>query len=219
MVKTMEASNTATMSTGQIEDLVNKIRDALRKRASTIPHALAQQVCSEKNIGVLCADPFFQRVEAGLALVSRGSATITLDADHNPDQFYRTRSGLYVWDDYRERVVSKAKLSPAGASYKFNYSTLARDLRDREIEACLPAQHLFDETAVCAIIAGLITKQPQGEEQVLLNNGCANLFYLAGCVVIVYWVACDREWGVDTYAHDDDGWDAGSQVFFPATGA
>lgn len=40
----------------------------------------------------------------------------------------------------------------------------------------------------------------------------------ASCVVNVNWNANDRKWNVNTYAHDDNRWNTGNQVFFPETG-
>jgi hypothetical protein len=42
------------------------------------------------------------------------SVSLALSARHDPDAYYHTRSGPYVWGDFRRRVVSKAKPVPAG---------------------------------------------------------------------------------------------------------
>ncbi len=100
--------------------------------------------------------------------------------------------------------------------------TLTRMATDAEIEdpvIGMGPSHLFGETVLCGVIAGLIARQPKGEEGALLNNGYANLFYLGSCVVDVGWGSGGREWGVNAWRRGDDGWDAGGQVFSPATEA
>ena len=157
-----------------------------------------------------------QAINSMLVLAPRGSVTVTLTERHDPDEFYRTREGLYVWGDYRSRIVTKAKPSEAGTTVKIESAELMRDLTDAEIEAALPKGHLFDETQVSAVIAGLIAKQPNGEEGALVNTGRANLFYTDSYVVRVRWVADDRMWYVGACRRDDGRWRAGFQVFSPA---
>lgn len=155
-----------------------------------------------------------QALNSMLILAPKGVAMVTLNEPHDPDAFYQTRSGLYVYDDFRTRVVAKAR--PSGnADYKVEKAELMRGLTDEEIEGALPKNHLFDETRLCAIIAGLITKQPNGEEGVLLNNSYANLFYTSSCVVLVDWLSDYREWRVYTWRRGGRRWLAGYQVFSP----
>ncbi|MEK7503040.1 MAG: hypothetical protein AAB556_01185, partial [Patescibacteria group bacterium] len=87
---------------------------------------------------------------------------ITLAKQHNPDTFFKTRSGLYVWDDFRSRVVAKASPIDAGAKFRIERRDLIRDAKDSEVEGVL-TNHLFEESAVCAVIAELISKQPNGK--------------------------------------------------------
>ena len=63
-----------------------------------------------------------------------------------------------------------------------------------------------------AFNAGLIAKQPNGEEGALVNNGFANLFYTDSCVVGVFWDAVYRKWSVDAWQRDDNRWNARNQV-------
>jgi len=150
-------------------------------------------------------------------LLPLDSITVALPADHNPNEFYQTRSGLWVSEDFRSRVVAKAKPSPAGTSFKLDRATLAKNLTDSEIEVALPVAHIFSETEVCAIVVALIAEQLEGQEGTLLNNSCANLFFTASCVVGVRWFAGDRGWGVGAWTLDDCQWSAGGQVFSLAT--
>lgn len=146
-----------------------------------------------------------------------GTATIALSGYHDPDSFFRTGPGLYVWDDFRSRIVAQAKPTVAGTAFELNNALLTKNMSDEEIEKALPKGHLFDESALCAIIASMISEQPNGKEGKLLNNGYANLFYTSSCVVGVDWHADYRKWSVFTWERDGNGWGAGVQVFSPAT--
>jgi len=132
---------------------------------------------------------------------------------HDPDTFFRDRSGLWVYG-FRSTVVAKAKPSQSGASLNAKVTELTRNLTDAEIEAGL-SDHLWSETDVCAFIAHHIALQEGGKEGKLLNNGVANLFYLASCVVDVSWGAGRGEWRVFARERGDGGWFAGSRMFSP----
>lgn len=144
---------------------------------------------------------------------------ITLTERHDPNEFFQTRSGLYVWPKFRSRVVANAKPMEASSKFKLEHALLTQNMTDQEIEKALPKNHLFDDGVACAIIATLIAKQPNGEEGLLLNSGYSNLFYLSSCVVFVFWFVDRRLWYV--YAWDRGGceWSAGVQVFSLATTA
>ena len=157
-------------------------------------------------------------VKSAFALAPLGDVVVKIaEPRHDPDTFYRSRQGLYVWDGFRTLVVAKARpTDQADAAFTVNRAELTRDLTDEEIEAALPKEHLFSETDLCAIIAGLIAKQANGEEGALLNNGCANLFYTSSSVLRVRWRADSREWLVRTWRRDGLRWNAGLRVFSPA---
>lgn len=69
MAKTMTAS--LMMTDGQIDDLTNKFRDALRKHRDRIPSNIAQQATGTDNIGTACVAPFLTICEKLGALVIR----------------------------------------------------------------------------------------------------------------------------------------------------
>lgn len=58
MAKTMIAPEAATMTDGQIENAVNKLRDAMRKHRSKITSDIAQQVLGVENLGMMMFEPF-----------------------------------------------------------------------------------------------------------------------------------------------------------------
>jgi hypothetical protein len=215
MTNVMTPSNTP-ISAGQIGKLQEVLGARLRK--SALPSELVQRVLethddalADDMVGVLR-----KRVEAMLILVPRYPASITTKADHDPDSFYRDRHGLYVWGAMRKLVVAKAKPMQVGTTFRLNIADLGKRAADEQIESALSEGHLFEESAVCAIIAELIGQQPEDRAGVLLNNGYANLFYTGSCVVRVYWDAGDRQWDVSAWKRGGRGWSAGRRVFSPA---
>ncbi|MGA8611711.1 MAG: hypothetical protein WB760_08320 [Xanthobacteraceae bacterium] len=154
------------------------------------------------------------RTQAGV-LIPRGSISLTLWCAHDTATFYRTRPGLYVRDGFRTRILANAKLVPTGTTYQLAVFEL-KDATDKQIEAALPKNHLFDESAVCAIVAELIGKQQKGEPGDLEHNGRVNLLYTASCVVFVFWLGGYREWLVDSWDREGRRWDAGGRVVSPA---
>lgn len=63
---------TATeMTDGQIENAVNKLRDAIRKHRSEITSDVAQQVLGVENLGMMMFTPFHERAEALSNLIVR----------------------------------------------------------------------------------------------------------------------------------------------------
>lgn len=142
---------------------------------------------------------------------------LKMSAAFNPQEFYKeNRKGLYMWSDFRERILPKAKLTKKGASFEIASSDLAEYANDEQIEKSLPKRHLFSESEVSAIIAELIAKQPNGEKGDLVNTGRANLFYTKAFVVRVGWVGFDGEWSVTAWCRGGRGWFAGARVFSPA---
>ena len=139
--------------------------------------------------------------------------SLTLSTQHDPDAYYRTGSGLYAGDDFRDEIVSKAKPVEAGTTFMIHVAELSQDATDQEIEAGLPAAHLFDESAVCAIVAEMIEKQKDGEPGDLRY---LNLLYTRSCIVAVRWGDGTRRWRVATWDRDHDRWRIGSRVLSPA---
>lgn len=132
---------------------------------------------------------------------------------HDPKKFYQDRKGLYVGYGFSGRIVEKAETVKEGAEYKVSSLDLVEDAPDEKMEADLGEGHLFEINDVCALIAEMISKQPNGEEGALLTDGNWNLFYTAACVVRVYWRG--DEWfvlGWDRVGYD---WLAGYRVFSP----
>lgn len=210
---------------GQLAQLGNNLNIAV---ATALPKVAAKfepkpLLKALDGRGQFLADRLAEALENILSgmfvLGTPGTVSVTLSKSHDPNVFFQTRSGLYVWDDFRSRIVTQARPIAVGMAFELNNALLTKDMSDEEIESALPKNHLFDESALCAIIASMISEQPDGKEGKLLNNGYANLFYASSCVVIVRWHADYRKWRVNAWKRDDNEWDAGRQVFSPATGA
>lgn len=60
-----------SMTDGQIENAVNKLRDAMRKHRSEIPSDIAQQVLGVENLGMILFAPFRERTEVLSNLIVR----------------------------------------------------------------------------------------------------------------------------------------------------
>lgn len=138
---------------------------------------------------------------------------VVVPAKYNPKEFFKNRDGLYIWSGFSDTVLKKAKsatISPLSIS---SYDLLKTSY-DKDIEAELPKNHIFSETNVCAIIAGLIEKQPKGKEGTLLSNGYANIFYTKSRVVDVRWLV--GKWFVRGWDREL-AWHSGVRVFSLAT--
>jgi len=157
-----------------------------------------------------------QAIGKMLMLIPRNRLSLTLAERHDPGTYYQTRTGLWVYGGFKDHIVSKAKSTKAGISFKVNVDDLGHDATDEEIENSLPKKHLFDESAVCAIVAEMISKQPNGEPGDLENIGRVNLLYTSSCVVVVNWGGDYREWNVNTWGRDVHRWNAGNRVLSPA---
>ncbi len=124
-------------------------------------------------------------------------------------EFFRTRSGLYLWNDM-ERVLSVTHDADSPQPVKtLQYHDLGKNAHDRDIKAQLPEKQEVELWQV----AWLIERQKDGEEGVLLTNGYANIFYVAGFAVGVGWNAGNREWVVSVWKLGGDDWRRGDRVF------
>lgn len=157
-----------------------------------------------------------QAIKSFLVLIYRGRITITISETRDPDGWYRTREGLWVWDGFRSRIVSRAKPVAEGTTYSVDVWKIGENLTNEQIEAALPKSHLFEESVVSAILAEMISSQPNGAIGHLENTGRANLLYTPSSVVLGFWFGDGAEWDALAYDRGDRRWDAGGLVFSPA---
>jgi hypothetical protein len=138
-------------------------------------------------------------------------------AEFNPQAFFKTGDGLYIWDGFKDLVLKSVEPVSEIPALTLGKFQLVENACDREIRSELPEGHLFhDPSLLCALIAGLIQQQSNGKAGTLLNNGYANLFYLEvnGKVVVVAVNsrADDQRWHVGARQLADHRWHAGNQV-------
>lgn len=148
-----------------------------------------------------------KEVNPSIALEARG--------DYSPQEYFKTRDGLYVYESFTGRMQGKLGTIAKGAKFAIESLDLVTSATDEQIEKSLGNKNVFDETVACGVIIELVAAQPKGEEGLLLNNGYANLFYTPSCVVDVYWGAGGRAWLVFVWERGDGGWRGGTRVFSP----
>lgn len=149
-------------------------------------------------------------------LKPRGALSLTTEAPHDPAEYYRCRSGLWVWDGFRIEVVVNATKTPAGSKFDISTFELVHPATSFKLEKALPGSHFFDETAICAVVAAMIEKQPNGEAGNLEATGYANLFYTrTSCVELLY-DPVHRVWRVLSSHRDNIKWDVGRRVLAAA---
>lgn len=157
-------------------------------------------------------------METEKSILKPVSAKIALKVDKkfSPQEFFQDKKGLYVWNDFKERILKKAGPVDSG-EFSVSSVDLLKRASDEKIEASLPPKHIFDESDVCAVIAEFISQQSKGEEGVLLSNGYANLFYTKSLVVHVGWGVFYGGWSVGAWPRDGGGsWGDCNRVFSPA---
>ena len=152
--------------------------------------------------------------EAKLVAVPDRSSTF------DPHAFFQTREGcLYVWESYTNRILAAAKKTEALPAMEITSFDLIKNANDGEIRGELLKDHVFEDASeFCALLAGMIERQPNGKDGDLLNTGYVNIFYVRGVrggvfTVSVYWSADRRGWGVSAGPLGGDRWFAGYRVF------
>lgn len=139
----------------------------------------------------------------------------------NPRTYFKNRDGLYVWDTFFERILSK---QPTTMPYRglegVTSEMLQRNMYDKEIidELLGGMEEVRKHAVTLDQIAAKIDLQPNGEDGELLNNGYANIFYVLDGDVLsavnVDWLSDHCKWFVNAWPLDGGGyWYAGDQVF------
>ncbi len=136
-----------------------------------------------------------------------GSVTIVLGEDLDPETFFRTRD-LFVSDEFLNRVVPKARRVPAGTTFTVDIAVIGREaadgVTDQEIKSALPSNYLFDETQLCAVIAGLIAMRSWGEADTWWKNMYSNFLYTDSGVASIMWAeGRGRSRHVDLWEYND----------------
>jgi len=121
-------------------------------------------------------------------------------AEDNPLEFFKTRSGLYIFDTFKELLLHNLIEKQIDAvDSTIAYVDLAQSANVAEIGTELPADYVFEDVYffLCYLKA-LLKKQWGGKDGDLLSNGSSNIFSLKvggeSLGVSVRWSADDRGW-------------------------
>ena len=152
-------------------------------------------------------------------LSPRAKVALPVCAAFNPKSFYKTRTGLYVWGSFTDRILPTAPILKSSQATIIASFDLVKQANDTEIRVELRKNYVWEDASIfCAHLAGMINRQPNGKDGDLISNRYANIFYVRGVnsevfTVSVDWDSGGREW--DVYAHplDDTRWNAGSRAF------
>lgn len=142
-----------------------------------------------------------------------------LSKTFNPQEYYRNRTGLYVWDGFTDNILSVAKKTKKVSARKIVSYNLMKASNDAEICIELPENYVWEDASeFCAHLANMIDGQPNGKEGNFLSNGYTNIFYVCGkdnevFAVHLSWVADGREWRVLAYRLVADRWGVGRRAF------
>lgn len=152
-----------------------------------------------------------------MRLALRDPISLPVRSAGDPVAFYQTRAGFYVWEGFTNRILSVASKVELPAT-TIQSLDLVKDASDAEIRAELPVNHVWDASAFCAHLAGMIVRQPHGKAGDFLTNGYASIFYVCGIngevfSVRVRWLSDDRWWVVSAYPLGGDRGRAGDRVF------
>ena len=151
--------------------------------------------------------------DGNIVLASRDTAIVKPGQMYHPQRFYRNRLGLCVWEDFNRRIVAKAEPTKPGERFLVKPYALKYQRSDAEIEPGFKSSHIYSETEVSAVVAGLLVEQPTPTKGVLLRGGGANLFYTKRYIVHVYECPDYHEWVVITWWRRVRMWKRGSRVF------
>jgi len=94
------------MTDGQIENAVNKLRDAMFKCRPEITSDIAQQVLGVKNLGMMMFAPFREHVEEISNLVTR---VVMVKTEREPTEVIRATSHKFQGNQEVVKVMPKGE--------------------------------------------------------------------------------------------------------------
>jgi hypothetical protein len=137
----------------------------------------------------------------------------------DPHKFFQNREGLWRSDAFVRQILSVAKKTERiQLPEHVSCFVLPKNMNDAEVRKGLGDNHVFSATEGCAVITGMISRQPNGENGDLINDGKANIFYVRGkddevFTVDVDWNAGGRNWVVSANQFGSYPWFAGRRGF------
>ncbi len=140
--------------------------------------------------------------------------------------YYKNRRGLYVWKPFSQHILSKVAPAPYRDGKGMTSSLLLRDMSNQEIinEILGGIEQSRANAITLDQITAKIDLQPNGEDGELLNNGCANIFYVLSGEALVSvgmgFISDEQNWHLNAWLLTRRGhWRAGSRVFHNTTSA
>lgn len=141
----------------------------------------------------------------------------------DPREFFTTRDGLYVWNDFHDRILPVVTPVQSVRKASLPVFELTKAMTDEEIRTELGNGHVFEDASVfCLYLEELLMRQKNGESGDLRTDGYATIFYVRGVnsevfAVSVHWSADDRQWLVRACRLDGFRCFAGYRVLSAAT--
>jgi hypothetical protein len=150
----------------------------------------------------------FLRKEDPWSLFGEEQTVIVSRQGFDLRSFFESRQGLHIDRFFvGEANALLVRVNPP-LNALLKYRDLSRNAYDREIKTSLPEYYKTELWT----IAQMITAQEGGKGGALLNDGRANIFYVADFIVRVCWRADLGEWRV---RHEYPGrWRTGTRVFY-----
>ena len=144
MAKTMTAPQHKTMTDGQIDDLVNKLRDAVRKHRDELGSEAVQKVLGTDNLGMILFDPFRRLVEMVSTMFTRSVSGI--NRDQSPQAAINATGRM----QYTNRSVVDAMPRGEGEDAELEFFELDYDPTPAELDAEYKSRNLkADPFALC----------------------------------------------------------------------
>jgi len=180
-------------------DIIKLIRDGKRtKEQLESLKAAVQAIIDGKSFKVV-----IEQVEKTAEVVTNvlehaGRVLLVSVASFNPQEYSKTRGGLYIWDEFTQRILAVAKPTDV-PELQLDYYTLTEHAYDSEMG--LTEDDIFEVSEFCAYLAQMIDQQSNGKEGTLLTNGRTNIFQVRGVnggvfAVNVCWNYLIRKWHV-----------------------
>lgn len=123
----MAKTVTASMTDGQIDNLVDKFRAAVRKHREEFGSEPVQQVLGVENLGMKLLAPFRKHVEAVSNMIVR---RVKVDRTRTPQQVLDATSRY----QYTDRNVAKVMPRGEGAEAEMVFFKIYRSIRDDDLE-------------------------------------------------------------------------------------
>lgn len=144
MAKTMTAPQQKTMTDGQIDDLVNKLRDAARKHRDELGSEDVQAALGTDNLGMVLFAPFRKLVETMSTMFTR------LVRDINRNQTPQEAINATGRKQYTSQSVVDAMPRGEGENVELKFFELDYDPTPAELDAEYESRNLkADPFALC----------------------------------------------------------------------